>query len=507
MPKSHRRYEHCSKSCSSAARIPSQQMQDSSRDEPRFTVGIGPNGRARTPLLDQDADRTWPKSSRAFQIELSEPFTPLPDAPDTGTLVAAVPVQRDRRSMSRRPGQSGRLEKRGNSFSFLYYQDIPGSTKRQRVRRTLKATTMVAAKQEAQQILDAEGVNTAAHLEASRSPVVTFGIAAELWKSQQLQANGKHSSKRTMGCELEKHVLPHLKDTPVQEITYPVIRGLIRTWKREGLGYKSMRNLFGIVRAVYNFYLDETAQHGKTTMLPWLIRWSKVEPASSVEVDAPCFTPEQMAAIVGMGREQYRSLFAVAAGAGARAGEMFALRVEDVNLKDGVITIRRSIVEGMEGTPKNGEVRHVPIDASVVTEIKKHLNGRRAGLVWQSNRGTALRLNSVLKWQLKPILEKLGIKFPTRSGMHAFRHGRISYLAYSGVTFAVIREWVGHGSDAMIKHYMAKWQSNNASEMAKLQPVIRNENRQNNGGDGNEVALLEPVGTKLKRKEVGAKAA
>src|SRR5207244_3703607 len=26
--------------------------------------------------------------------------------------------------------------------------------------------------------------------------------------------------------------------------------------------------------------------------------------------------------------------------------------------------------------------------------------------------------------------------------------------AYSGVTFAVIREWVGHGSDAMIKHYM-----------------------------------------------------
>ena len=57
--------------------------------------------------------------------------------------------------------------------------------------------------------------------------------------------------------------------------------------------------------------------------------------------------------------------------------------------------------------------------------------------------------------------------------MHAFRHGRISYLAYSGVTFAVIREWVGHGSDAMIKHYMAKWQSHNASEMAKLQPVVR----------------------------------
>lgn len=144
--------------------------------------------------------------------------------------------------MSRRPGQNGRLEKRGGSFSFLFYRDVPGSAKRQRVCRTLKATTMVAAKQEAQRILDGEGVNTAVHLEASRGPVVTFGVAAELWRSQQLLANGKHSSKRTMGCELDKHVLPLLKDTPIQEITYPVIRALVQAWKREELGNKSMRN-------------------------------------------------------------------------------------------------------------------------------------------------------------------------------------------------------------------------------------------------------------------------
>jgi integrase len=406
--------------------------------------------------------------------------------------------------MSRRPGQSGRVEKRGSSFSLLFYRDIPGTTKRQRVRRTLQATSMVAAQQEARKILDADGVNTAAHLEASRGPVVTFGMAAELWKSQQLHANGKHSSKRTMGCELEKHVLPLLKDTPIQDITYPVVRALVRSWKKKDLSNKSMRNLFGIVRAVYNFYLDETLQRGKTTMLPWLIKWSKVEPASTIKVDAPCFTSEQMAAIVEMGRGQYRSLFAVAAGTGMRVGELFALRVEDVNLRDGVITVRRSIVEGEEGTPKNDETRHVPIDCSVVAEIKKHLNGRRAGLVWQSNRCTPLRLNSVLKWRLKPILKELGIKFSSRNGMHAFRHGRISYLAYSGIPFAVIREWVGHGSDAMIKHYMARWQCQNASEMAKLQPVVR---VQNNVSDGNSVALLEPVGTNLGGTEVGAVAA
>jgi hypothetical protein len=35
-------------------------------------------------------------------------------------------------------------------------------------------------------------------------------------------------------------------------------------------------------------------------------------------------------------------------------------------------------------------------------------------------------------------------------------------------SFAVIREWVGHDSDAMIKHYMAKWQSSNPSFVLKI---------------------------------------
>jgi hypothetical protein len=99
--------------------------------------------------------------------------------------------------------------------------------------------------------------------------------------------------------------LLYLKDILLQEITYPVIRGLIQAWKAEELSNESMRNLFGIVRAVYNFHLDETAQQGTTTMLPWLIKWSKVEPAARVEVDAPCFTPEEMAVIVENGRGQF----------------------------------------------------------------------------------------------------------------------------------------------------------------------------------------------------------
>ncbi len=62
-----------------------------------------------------------------------------------------------------------------------------------------------------------------------------------------------------------------------------------------------------------------------------------------------------MAAVVNAAKTQLnRALFALAAGTGARAGELFALRVEaDVNLSEETITIRRSVFEGEENTSKS----------------------------------------------------------------------------------------------------------------------------------------------------------
>jgi integrase len=56
--------------------------------------------------------------------------------------------------------------------------------------------------------------------------------------------------------------------------------------------------------------------------------------------ELPYFTVAQMAAIVNSAKTQLnRALFALAAGTGARAGELFALRVEtDVNLNEQTIT-------------------------------------------------------------------------------------------------------------------------------------------------------------------------
>jgi len=374
--------------------------------------------------------------------------------------------------MSRRSGQAGYVVVRGTKYVGRFYADEPGSKRRVRkavVIGSAKEMSKPQAERKLAQFIEQQGVNEPVHLARSQSPVLTFGAAAQNWLSTHLSEK-KPSAQRSMRCELTRNVLPLLKDTPLADITFPVVKSFVQQWKKAKLSYKTQKNLFGIVRAVYNHQLLCEQQSGKPgTLLPFLIKWKSVQPLKPVAQDEPCFSPEEMAAIVKASEGRYRALFAVAAGSGARAAELFALRCEDVDLDQGVIHIRRSVFEGIEQTPKNGRSREVPITSDVVQILNDHLAGRRFGYVFQSNRGTPLRLNNVLKNGLYRVLDALNIP---RCGLHAFRHGRVSYLVYSGVSRAVIRDWIGHSSDAMIDIYTKKLGHFHAAELAKVKPML-----------------------------------
>jgi integrase len=51
---------------------------------------------------------------------------------------------------------------------------------------------------------------------------------------------------------------------------------------------------------------------------------------------------------------------------------------------------------------------------------------------------------------LHPLLESLGIP---QGGMHGFRHGRVSFLVENNTPVEVIKVWIGHGSERMVRRY------------------------------------------------------
>jgi integrase len=274
--------------------------------------------------------------------------------------------------MSRRRGQRGGTQVVGEKYIGRYWADVPGSTKR--VRKAVEIgsihkMTLSEAQRWLANHIEEQGVNSEAHLARSQSSAVTFGDAAELWRQRQLIACGKPSSQSSMGCELRKHVVPLLKDVPLEEVNdYSLIRELIATWQeaeREdgeiGYSYKYIKNLFGHVRAVYNFYRDETALKGKPRIGEWFVKWKRVAPPKPIEEEQPHFPPSVASAIVNKAQNQkYRALYATAYAIAGRGGELLALHVEDILRQPngtGVVWVRRSVFDGRENTTKSDKER------------------------------------------------------------------------------------------------------------------------------------------------------
>jgi integrase len=430
-----------------------------------------PSGELRLP-----ADRLVP----------SEILRPAGKAAKVSTV--AVPGQRDRRTMSRRRGQRGSTRVVGEKYIGRYWADVPGSSKR--VRKAVEIgsiheMTRSEAKRWLANYIEERGINGAAHLARSQSLIATFGEAAELWWQRQLIGCGKSSSNSSMGCELRKHVLPLLKDKPIEDVNnYPLNRECIQIWREEvredgeiGYSRNSIKNFFGHIRAIYNFYRDESAQNGKPAVGEWFVKWRKVAPPKTVAPEPPAFTVEEMVAIINKADKQtYRALYAVAASTAARASELFGLYCSDVDLAQGVITFRHGMVNGVQSTTKSDtrdkdRTRTCPVDASVVEELKKHLGGRTSGLVFRSRNATPLLLSNLREDELRPILNELGI-WKEGMGMHSFRRGRISQWVYAGVSRQVIRDWAGHSADRLIDLYTRKMKQYHAVEMAKVKPLL-----------------------------------
>lgn len=107
--------------------------------------------------------------------------------------------------------------------------------------------------------------------------------------------------------------------------------------------------------------------------------------------------------------------------------------------------------DGKEQSTKSENAdRVIDIQQQLADTILRHLRGRTDSWVFQSRAGTPLCHSHFIQWVLHPLLKKLGIP---RSGMHAFWHGRVSYLVECDTPNETIRAWIGHSSGKMVRRY------------------------------------------------------
>ena len=163
----------------------------------------------------------------------------------------------------------------------------------------------------------------------------------------------------------------------------------------------------------------------------------------------PCWTYDQVTAILSACTMEIKPVLTLLAETGMRFGELAWLTWDDVDYAKNVLKIQPK--EGWK--PKSGDERAVPLSPTalkileeqpkrwkwVVTmpQSKQH---PKPGRQWTERRLLVL---------LQRVLKSLGLP----GKIHTFRHTFISNALLKRTPVAVVREWVGHVDDQIIRHY------------------------------------------------------
>jgi integrase len=180
-------------------------------------------------------------------------------------------------------------------------------------------------------------------------------------------------------------------------------------------------------------------------------------------------------------RDRLAALYVVAIDTGARQGELFALRWDDVDFAAGTIRIQRSLVE-LHGNfeikePKTKAGRRtVQVSSCSLDALNQHRQHMlaegpdvRVGLVFCDNVGGFLRKSNIVRRSFRYTMKQAGV--PTIR-FHDLRHYAASLLLAAGINPLVIKERLGHErvetTLAIYSHLMPSAQAEAANKMDKV---------------------------------------
>lgn len=174
---------------------------------------------------------------------------------------------------------------------------------------------------------------------------------------------------------------------------------------------------------------------------------------------------EELAAILVALREtapQWHAVVFTMAATGMRSGEVMALRRSDVDFEAGVITLSRSHYRGVEGTPKNGRTRSVPIHPELAEVLHAHCatlerekdpGWHAEGLLFSAplpGKKYSLRPATTLRKPLAKAAKAAGISRTVSA--HTFRRTFVDLMRQEA-SGMVVRSIVGHADEAMTERY------------------------------------------------------
>ena len=341
--------------------------------------------------------------------------------------------------MARKRYQTGNLYLKGESWVGRWRVDVilsDGSQRRIRRARVIGTMKEYPTKKLARRRFE----TLLAEVNASDYRPGRVASLAEFVKRWRADVLSHHKAATVTAAEshLRSHILPELGALRLEEITSEIQQRFV-THLSARLKRKTISNILSTLSAILG-----TAKKWEYVCMG--VNFEALTlPDPGEKTEARFFTPEEMRLILASTTEPYATAFEVAALTAMRPGELFGLKVTDLDFDRRVICIRRSARYSKLQAPKtNTSARVVPMPNRLATRLRLYVDalpGNPAGLLFATRKGTPLCANNVVQRFLWPVLDRLGIP---RCGLKAFRHAHSSLLIETGAPMTVAQKQLGH---------------------------------------------------------------
>lgn len=270
---------------------------------------------------------------------------------------------------------------------------------------------------------------------------VTFGAFAEQWLKAK---TFDESTREAVASRLRVHILPALGRLELRAIRPSTVQAWLRG-RQEHCAPRYVRvmlaNLSGILGAAVEDGLIARNPCASSAVRAPAIEQDRIVP----------WTHERVDAVISAHPERYQAMPVVAAGAGLRQGEVFGLRVSDVDFLGRRLHVRQQVkLLGGRPTiapPKGHKARQVPLADVVAGALAERLRAyppSEDGLIFTTREHKPMSRTYYNTHVWKPALVAAGVE-PTRAnGMHALRHYYASVLLDAGESIRALADYLGH---------------------------------------------------------------
>lgn len=336
---------------------------------------------------------------------------------------------------------------------------------------TFTTKTDASAWLAAQQTKISAGTWEAEHV--PRREVPTVSAYVRQWIETRTTGSGEPLRPKTRHQYVQLHAR-HIADDRIGAMTLDAVTAAdVRAWwSRLPIDRPTWRaHAYRLLRAAFNSAVDEEL----VAATPCRIRSGG---ASKREREVRPATLAELEVIMASMPERYRAAVLLAAWCALRFGELTELRRSDIDLKSGVVHVRRAVVHvdghDIVGPPKSAAgVRAVAIPPHVLPVLQEHLRGvgaGRAALLFPSERDPQanLALSTLARHfeRARAAADRPDLRW------HDLRHTGAVLAAQAGATLAELQGRLGHSSVAAALVYQHAADGRDAEIARRMSSMI-----------------------------------